>query len=77
MAFTPWFEFWRDWWRVEPRSCPAAPPCNLDDLTGALAEYLESAKLVAARAAKNVEDAERLMEALTAMVERKRQSGRH
>lgn len=69
----PWLEFWRDYfWK---RSAPACKPkvCSLDDLSIALGEYLESARDVATGAAKNVEEAERLMEALEAIKERKRQ----
>lgn len=70
----PWLDFWLNFWkRPEPPPCKPKP-CNLDDLSTALAEYLESARDVAAGAAKNVEDAERLLESLEAIKERKRQA---
>lgn len=66
MAFIPWFDFWREFWTK-----PAKPACDLDELAQALVVYLESAREVAAGAAKNVEDAERLMRALNELLEHK------
>lgn len=71
MAFIPWLDFWREFWS-RPATC--RPPCDLDELSGALAEYLESAREVAAGAAKNVEDAERLMQALNELMEHKKRA---
>jgi hypothetical protein len=69
---TFWFDWWRAWWvRPEPRPKPL---CNLDDFDAALAAYLESSREVAEHAAKNVEDAQRLKEALEGLKGRKRQS---
>lgn len=70
MGFVPWLDFWREFWS-KPAVYKPPPPCNLDELASALAEYLESAREVASGAAKNVEDAERLMQALSELVERK------
>lgn len=72
----PWLEFWLDyvWKRSEPAPSCKPKVCNLDDLSVALAEHLKSAQEVAAGAAKNVEDARRLNEALEAIKERKRQA---
>jgi hypothetical protein len=70
---TFWFEWWRAYWmRLEPKPQPK-PFCSLEDLDSALTEYLESSRDVAERAAKNVEDAQRLKEALEELKERKRQ----
>lgn len=70
MAFVPWLEFWREFWG-KPQVCTRPVACNLDELAAALAEYLESAREVAVGAAKNVEDAERLLAALNELMERK------
>ena len=43
-------------------------------MASALQEYIDSARAVAAGAAKNVEDAEALMEALKGVIERKKAS---
>jgi hypothetical protein len=70
---TLWFAWWRGFLaRPEPKPQPK-PLCSLDDFDAALAEYLESSREVADRAAKNVEDAKRLKEALEELKERKRQ----
>lgn len=75
MPFVPWMQFWRDYYRGP--NCPRdGSTCNLDDLAKSLAEYLKSANEVAAGAAKNVEDAKRLMIALEAIIERKKASQR-
>lgn len=72
--FVPWLDFWRDYfWKRPVPTCPSKL-CNLDDLSTALADYLESARGVAAGAAKNVEDAEQLLRALEDIKERKRQA---
>lgn len=66
---TFWWDWWRAYWaRPEPKPKPAAL-CTLDDLALAFNEYLESAKLTAERAAKNVEDANLLITALKENVE--------
>jgi len=70
----PWFDFWRDFWLSSYRKPCPQPPCNLEELSVALSEHLESARVVAEAAAKNVEDARRLNEALEAIKERKRQA---
>lgn len=71
---TFWFDWWKAFWvRPEPKPQPKAL-CNLDDFSVALAEYLESSREVAERAAKNVEDAQRLKEALEDLKERKRRA---
>lgn len=71
---TFWWEWWRAYWaRLEPKPEPKRL-CNIDDFDAALAEYLESSRDVAERAAKNVEDAQRLKEALEVIKERKRQA---
>lgn len=76
MSFVPWLDFWRGFWGW-PNPSPACKPktCNLDELAGALSEYLESARDVAASATKNVEDAEQLMRALSDLIERKKRGG--
>lgn len=74
VAFIPWLDFWREFW-IKPPACKMKPSCDLDELSSALAEYLESAREVAAGAAKNVEDAERLMQALNELMEHKKRAG--
>jgi N-glycosylase/DNA lyase len=76
MGFVPWLDFWREFWSTPP-ACKLKSECNLDELARALAEYLESAREVAIGAAKNVEDAERLMHALDELMERKKKTARH
>lgn len=73
--FIPWSEFWRDffWRRPKPEPTCKPKPCNIDDLIDAFNEHLESQRAVEAGAAKNVEDAKKLLEALEAIKERKRQ----
>lgn len=69
----PWLDFWRDFWKSpDARRCGEVSQCRLDELSRALEEYLESARGVAAGAAKNVDDAERIMAALQVIIERKR-----
>lgn len=74
--FLAWLDFWKAFWtRPEPpcaeKTCPPKA-CNLDELSEALRVYLDSAREVAIGAAKNVEDAERLLHSLEAIKERKR-----
>jgi hypothetical protein len=70
----PWFRFWLSFWQWPEPSSTCKPQCNLDDLTEALTTYLDSAREVAAGAAKNVEDAEKLLKALRALAERKKRA---
>jgi hypothetical protein len=78
MNYGPFFDYWRAFWRAyfdPPRpTCPAHEHCSLDELSKAWAEHLESTRTVADGAAKNVEDAERLIATLNAILERKRQA---
>lgn len=75
-----WFDFWRSFW--SQAAAPAPPPspletrrqCNLDELAEALQAYIASAKDVAAGAARNVEDAERILTALQIMISAKSQA---
>lgn len=69
----PWLDFWRDFWSSPRKPCPK-PPCSLEELSIALSEHLESARVVAEGAAKNAEDARRLNEALEVIKERKRRA---
>lgn len=73
MAFVPWLEFWREFWG-RPEPCKLKSTCNLDELAEALLEYLESAREVAVGAAKNVEDAERMMKVLNELIERRKKA---
>lgn len=73
MSFVPWFDFWRSlWFSPDKHPCDKTSECKLDELTAALENYLTSAREVAARAATNVDDAERIMAALRLILERKR-----
>lgn len=74
MSFVPWLDFWRGFWQWPEQPSACKPQCNLDDLTEALSTYLDSAREVAAGAAKNVEDAEKLLQALHALAERKKRA---
>lgn len=72
---SPWFVFWQEFfrrWLDNTSQCKLDPNCSLDELSEGLSRYLKSAEKVAEGAAKNVEDAKRLMAALEAFIERKK-----
>ena len=66
-----WLNAWTAWWKAFYGPVPKSDPTTIlpDDLAKALEDHIRSARLVAERAAQNVEDAELISNGLKQWIE--------